>query len=625
MTPTHAPRPSFATLTAAALPFVARALRPPRATRLVALSAVLGALTLFLGLWLGLGSGPFEQGVRETVGFEENRWERTQRTFTLEARTRAEAAKLEHAVESLQVAARTSPVGLDVLGGGDVPWEVRGAMSEAAYELDRAARVQAPAEHRELQAAAIRLAARPDVQRLVSHRDAEPWFGWGDARATERLAAIVARGAAPAVVVYRSPLSGYDALRLAGMIAGGVWIVLMVVLVPCLAGVQLAQEVHENTLPPLTGTALVPWQLAVGLTSPALVIAALVGAPQLAIALLTAMTLGYAAPMLALVPVTIAAGLLLAVLAQLYGLVLGRRRAPGLLGISLLMITVFATFTGLGFGLGTRDELAGVLAVLPHAAAFHLLREAFSPAGQLSPDGALLADVALVLGTLGATVVGGLGLRALARRITGEVAASFTRIEGLVLAATVSVLAIVAVVEPLHREVGEALLVVSLAVVLPSLIALTSARVPVGDVPACLRRVPARALLGELTLWVALHVGLVVLVWSAVGERAFVRHLWHAGALVHMAWAIAVAGLLAIRVTALPVSVQGLFWAAFVGAASFSGYVFGAGAIADGDTTTPFLALTELSPMLGLAQAVLLVWIPWSLARAIRRGSAPPA
>src|SRR5690606_3516848 len=92
-------------------------------------------------------------------------------------------------------------------------------------------------------------------------------FNWANDRQVVALERALDAGGIPQVRVYESPLSWGDAFGIVGFLAGLALAGFVTVLGPLLVGVQQAQERHENTLMPLTGTGLKPRELALGLAS----------------------------------------------------------------------------------------------------------------------------------------------------------------------------------------------------------------------------------------------------------------------------------------------------------------------------------------------------------------------
>ena len=108
------------------------------------------------------------------------------------------------------------------------------------------------------------------------------WDRWSEAELQEQLRNILARDLVPEVTTYRSPLTVVDAVRVIGLVAGSLAMLLLMLFAPILAGTQMAQEVHENTLQPLTGTALSARDLVLGMTLGPIAVALLADGPAAA-------------------------------------------------------------------------------------------------------------------------------------------------------------------------------------------------------------------------------------------------------------------------------------------------------------------------------------------------------
>ena len=148
-------------------------------------------------------------------------------------------------------------------------------------------------------------------------------------------------------------------------------------------------------------------------------------------------------------------------------------------------------------------------------------------------------------------------------------------------------------------------------------------RVPLGDTPPALRRVPFAGLLAEF----AVGVGLYFAIAAACNGSEPIGLLRSPIALAYLAWMVAVTGLLAIRVVALPMSLLAKVWAgvgmigvgvAFIHVVHWS---------RDLAWSSPrVFALWEVSPLLGALQVLLMVLIPALLVRALQnRGRAAAA
>jgi hypothetical protein len=132
-----------------------------------------------------------------------------------------------------------------------------------------------------------------------------------------------------------------------------------------------------------------------------------------------------------------------------------------------------------------------------------------------------------------------------------------------------------------------------------------------------LRDVALRTLLGELGGFVLVHLAVVV----AIADHADALGNVGLVSVAHLSWALVVAGLLAVRAAATPSTLAALVWSGVCAVLAVIAFVSAVIWASDGRPSLPFFALSNLSPALGLVQAALTVWVPWSLVRAIRRAS----
>jgi hypothetical protein len=245
-----------------ALPFVTRSLRGGRGKRFVALSFGLALLTALTCLWIGLGRGETARSIRVDIGMELPIYEREHHEFVIVQRP---------GIDRDAVLESRKPMMID---GGRMT--VREAIAQVA-----------PPEHAELQARAKELASQWGPVENPDHG-----FSWHDARQVYRLEKIVEREGIPAVVEYTPVVDLRGALQLLAIITGGLLVVLFTVVAPLLVALQQASERHENTLQPLTGTALGARELAVGLACGPLAIVAIFAAPLAALYVLAVVGVG---------------------------------------------------------------------------------------------------------------------------------------------------------------------------------------------------------------------------------------------------------------------------------------------------------------------------------------------
>ncbi|PCC67308.1 hypothetical protein SAMN02745121_07045 [Nannocystis exedens] len=603
--------PRVLSIRSAARPFVARALRGPRGRRLLGLSVLLAALSAVLGTWLALGTGEFERELRVALELEESRHVQEQDRFALIADSEEEAAALR-----AEVARRFAghPMAYD-----DAGYRVSNALETAESRLRRAAYGEVPRAHRALQRdARLALEAWSKVHVDAGSVYGVPDYNWYDPGEVVALQTVVERAMSPAIEVYASPLAPLDALRMTGVLAGGALLLLLLLAAPVLAGTQMAQETHENTLQPLAGSALRAQELALGLTAGPLAVIGVLAAPQLALLLAAAAAVGHFGAALALVAVVLAGGAFLVMLGQLAGLALGKVRSPGLVGGGLAAILGVLGGVGVALAAELSHRTAGTLALLPQAAASHSLAQAFGLGDPAQGFGAALdTTVPVVVGAVGMLTLALLGLRALARRVGNTSLVSLRRGEALVGALVAMVL--VSTANPPHEWRAEEFYLLNLGLLSIPLAILLMMRAPTGDVPPAMRRTPVGSLVGEFVGWAGLYLLLAAVL---VGDET----MWlfrHPLALLHAAWFLVVAALLALRVAVAPMTFASRLWAgvcAAMLAVAFGQTVVWARPAEELFFRNPHVfVFTGLSPLLGLVQAVLTVAVPWTLLRALRR------
>lgn len=583
-------------LPAFALPFVTRAFRGGRKKRFVVLSAVMAVVSLFLGFWLALGNGPMEQELRVSLDLEQSEWEREHKEFIQIVHTYDEELMYSE------------------------PYMLESMRSEARSLL--AAAVAKPAverEHLELQAAAGELLEREGWPEPTSF---DPYFEWYDEWTVERISAIVDKDMKPEVVTYSSPLGVSDAFALLGFISGGILVLLGFIFGPLTVGVQQAQEMHENTLQPLTGTALNPRELVLGLASGPLSVVALFAAPQVLLYLLASLVSGSVFAATGMLVVTLAGCAALSLLAMLAGQIMGRRRTPGIVGGFLLCLLGFAAVVGMAFGLNMDDDVISAMTLLPQGSAFYLLHEAFTSQPQLASHDMIQAVSSIAVGVLGLAVGAGLLMLVVERRVAGRSGPALTRTEALVGAVTAIILAMMTIPvwnDPWRQDTDELFYFLTLALLAPAMAILVMSRVPMGDLPPSLRRVPLKRILGELGAMLGIHlVAVLAICADPLGFGGF-----HPVSMVYLLWCAGVLVLLSVRAVAYPMTILSGLWTVFCGIGLVVGFVHAVMWAADKHLDAmDVVGLAQLSPLLGLAQVVLLVWIPVSLVRGLRKNLA---
>ncbi|MCH9682016.1 MAG: hypothetical protein K0V04_11320 [Deltaproteobacteria bacterium] len=584
---------------AASVPFVTRALRGPRRRRLWLSSALCGLMVVLSGLWLALSPGDVAHDGRVSMGLETSRWDRQEREFTIFVDSEEEREQI------LEYSAVHSP------GDGPMEWE----QQRAWQLLDTATTAHsfAPRDMASLQERARTLRnARLDLAPGGIDGDPpEDRFDWDHQRQVERLRSIVAAELQPRLAVYTSPLTGADAIRVMGMIAGGLLTLMMMVFGPLWVAATLAQELHENTLQPLTGTALTSGQLVLGLVMGGLAPIAIIGTPLLTIHLGAAATAGRLLPAVGMTIMAAAMGAMLLGLAMLGATAVGRKRAPGLVVIGLLSVLGTTAVAGLGSGFNLHGRSVGLTTVLPATGPAHLLAESFFPANHLRMGDALWLDTLLLVATAGAVLLAFVITRGLSRRLGGTDRTGALRWhEAAAAGVTLALLASLAI--PDTASLGEHLLLSLILALVPVQLVLMG-RLAGGEVPPALRRLPVAARLGEHTAWLAALLVPAVILTDGPG---------HAGdglpiGLIHLAWVLLVVPLVTIRATALPSSTLTKVWLvvclgfAMLELATAGMWCMGSPRIEQ------ILVLGQVSPVLGLVQLGMIVWIPLSLFRAL--------
>jgi hypothetical protein len=614
-------------LHAASLPFVARALRGGRRLRYSVGALLLAALTVLLGFWIALGPGRLEHELRAGFNLERPMYMQELVDNKIFVDDEAEVRALTREVDVLM-----SPATLRQIADGSFrrdglhDWCTVSRLESSVEVLGFAAN---SATHDRVQVT-LQSQARGLQQQLGLPQSAGytgEWMHWYNEDDEARIRGVLASQLRPTVAVYSSPLGVPDAIRLTGIMAGGLILVLFLLFAPILAGTQMAQEVHENTLQPLTGTALNARDLVLGMTVGPLTIIALLAAPQVVLLLGATLAAGGLAPALGMLAVAVAGGLFLTMLAQLAGLALGRQRTPGLIGVALLGVLVPLTILGTALAIDLPSRATGMLALLPQAGSAYLLFESLVPASAdpINPFHVEFANdvgqahFAAFAGLLGMLCFAYLGLRALERRVGDLAPTALTRFEALG-GALVSIF-LITLANPWRDYLynpGEFYFLNFVLVLAPAAILLMM-RVPQGDTPLALRRVPVGSLVAEFAAMIGLFFAVTV---AVMGVRHF-DMLYSPVALAYTAWTVVVAALLAVRVAALPSTLLAKLWlgvcsvgliAAIAHASEWSRH--------PNNDFEHLFALGQVSPLLGILQVVLLVLIPVSLVRALRNPAA---
>jgi hypothetical protein len=584
----------LAKLPAFALPFVTRSLRGGRGRRYVLFSLMIAAATALIGFWLALGSGTFEQEVRVDLRLEQNEWDRQLTEFVVFTHSSfqhdyalQDAAQLRHrgAVaaqgESYSEVAMVSARGL-----------------ELAQEAVNAESFVAPADR----------ALYERAYQLVGGPTSSSFFRWSDPAARATLRRIVDLEAVPEVRRYQSPLGVSDSLKIIGFLAGLALAACATVFGPLLVALQQAQERHENTLMPLTGTAMSPRELALGLAAGPLAVVAIFAAPQLVMFGVCALLVGHMLSAVALLAALAATGLFLTFASQLLGQLVGQRRTPGVVAIALMGVLGVAWLSGVAFLTERDPAIGGMAAVLPTIGLSGLLAFTF---GEFSMRGFETLLVATLAWSMAALVFAGLTATALARKIESRPGALLNPRAALLGALTCIALIHVAL-RPADEE-GLLLFLGLAALALPFSL-LLMARVPIGDDPPRMRRIPVPKLLAEFASWWVAHIVLAYLL-SNTPERAL-----HPVSMLYLGWCVVVLGMMAIRLVAIPARVLDHLFLGFCGVSLIVGFAQALyWALERAPSIEYLFALSKLSPVLGLVQVLVTIAVPIVLARSLSK------
>jgi hypothetical protein len=584
----------------AARPFVTRSLRGPRGRRAVAVAIVLAICSGLAGLWIALGSGQFEHGVRRKLGLEPSMHQRELDEFMVFCHDDVDCRRIERELENT---------------GEGFAMRLDGiALAQSAVAMHGPLVVPAD-EHAPLYGRArAALEGRPSTTGATPRRGA---FDWKDADDRALLRVVLDAEFRPAVVRYASPLGLSDGIALVGFFAVAMLVLLGTVVGPVMVGIAFAQESHENTLQPVAGTALSPRAIALGMMAGALAPVAIVTVPQLAIAVLSASTSGNPLVFAGFVALLLPCAWALACLSAVVGLYAGRRRGPGLVGIALLAGAGTWALAGTSIGFQALGHVeAALVTMLPSGGLVLAAREAFLGGAEVRHGTlAIGPEWRLFAAAIGAIVVGVLALLAAERRIPGRIAAPLRRIEAMFGSAVLSALTLLA----FSQERPTAVVLATLAMMVMPMQLLVMGRVPQGDTPGVRPPVNALRLLGEFASFVALHFALALVI---VGPD-FVEPLLPATA--HLGWALGVAALASLRSVVAPMRLPATLWAGFSFVAAIVTFTTGV-AIVTEHGHSPMFALMPLSPWLGAVQVALTVAIPVTLVRAVfRKGGSTPA
>lgn len=544
-------------LRTAALPFVARSLRGARARRTAVLALVLAVLSVAAGLALARGAGPLERAARVGLDLEAPRHLQEFTSFSLVV---DDEVTYELALRE-QAALRESRT-------RDDPNTPRLRLPLFAPRMEQAGRMLVGASRAACDEACMKAhgelveRARRESPRLAGgFGHAARSFDWDDRNHVAALTAVLDAEMIPNVVRYASPLDSAASIAVTGAVAALVLMVLLVVVGPVMVGIAVASEVHENTLLPLSGTALGSREIALGLTAGALAPILLTALPLAIVTVGACIATGTVASTLVFFGLLLLSAWALSMLALVVGLHGGRKRGPGAIGIALLALLGSWAFVGVPLGLTDvgRGELAA-MTVLPSGAMVHALAEGLL-AGLGHPRSNVIAvrlPWHILAGAAAMLVVGALAMLAAERRVPGRFVPALRRVEALAGAAVLSGLTLLAA----YDVAGWKALAASLGAVTMPFMVLLMARVPTGNAPAGRVVVQVGALLAEFGAWIAMHVGLAM--WLLDLHDLVMRPT----ALAYLGWALLVAALVALRVVAAATSTAATVFAgtAFVAA-----------------------------------------------------------
>lgn len=602
----------------ACLPFVTRALRGRRLRLTLALSGILAVFSILLGFWLALGHGHLERELRVGLDLEPSTWERRSREFTLvldEPYDPAHPTQDQwHVPSQLAAMQNDGRAVLRALVDAGVP-STDIELYPEHYASKAPPEVVPRAELEALHARAVDALARHPAP--LEDPGYVAGFSWHHRRDLDAARAMLDADLQPRIEVYRSPLSVTDGVGMVGLVAGGLMLLLGFVAAPVLAGMSVAQEVHENTLQPITGTALTPRQLVLGLAAAAWAPVGIIALPQAALFLVSATAVGGLLFALGTLAVAVAVSLFAVMGAQLIALALGSKRTPGMIAVALLLLLGLACLMGAGFGVTLEEDTAGLVTVLPPMGPAYLGARAVLPAVLQGPPTPVPWELGLA--TLTFATMGLLLALAFERKLLGRVQPALRLFPEALVAVLLLILSALAALPPeafRPSEAGPVYAVTFAMLMIPAQLVLM-ARVPTGDIPAQLRSVPLGALLVEFVGYFALHLVVATLLgcggpWSELAESP--------ASAVYYGWAVVIGALIAIRAVALPVRFASFLALAIASASVVAAFGMGT-AIAD----APRLAIVptfELSPLLGIGQLVAMVVIPAWLLRSVRRGSA---
>ena len=578
-------------LRAACLPFVTRSLRGHRRRIAWAAAVLLSLASVLGGLWMAQSTGA--RSLRADLRWEVPLHDREVRTYTVYADTQEEEQYLRQAVHRLASEGPTHGRLRRVVAAGCsgmVSFGYGGYADNAGPALAARAREAATSPLCQRDLGSVVVADNPDWAKLVLDRDLIPH-----------------------VRRYASPLGLAATLAAIGMVGGALVGLGLLVLAPLLIGLQMAQEVHDNTLQPLTGTALTARNLAIGLASGPLAAIAIALSGPLVLWGIGAFASGHFASAVGSLAAVLAASVLLIVVAQLLAMVLGRQRSPGIVTIVLAAALGTLALTGIALALEGGRSTGGLVATLPGSASAFLWMRTFAPASNVAALGFHTPVARLAVGTCAMMILAALGTLVLERKILARSEGLLSRLEAVIATVVLSGMAIVAV--PRYDHHFSELYLMSLFALVGPLQLVLMARVPVGSLPPKLRTIPLTRLLGEYAVALGIHLAMVAMVSTSNSPD-----LPSPGGVLHLGWALTVMALMTVRGTATPTSVAARLWFGIVFAAVFVELGIGASLLSSnhGDV----FPMWHAPALAGLIYLGMLVWAPVSLTLGLTRSGA---
>lgn len=579
-------------LRAACLPFVTRSLRGHRLRLTWAAAVLLSMVSLVGGLWMAQSIGA--RAMRTELRWETPPAQREIADFTIYADTENEERHLRRLVDRiaegeapshgrLQRVTNAACAGMTVFGFGD---------DAQPADADLVARARQATASPVCQTAGRSIAATTDPQ-------------W--------VQAVLDRDLAPRVRRYHSPLGIAATLGAIGMFAGGIVGIGLLFVAPLLIGLQMAQEVHDNTLQPLTGTALTARHLAVGIASGPLTAIGIALCGPLALWAIGAIATGNVLAGLGTLATVVAASGVLIFGAQLVAMTLGRHRSPGIVTIVLAIALGSLTVTGIALGLQVERSTVGLIATLPGSASVLLWMKTFAPFSEVSAYGLHSPMARVLLGACGMLTLTGIAIVVLERKILTRGQGLLSRGEAAFATVVLAGMALVAV--PSSTDDFASMYLLSLFALLGPLQLVLMTRVPVGSLPPKMRTIPLSALLVEYAAALGIHLVMTLF----VAETPDLAKLGPGG-ILHLGWALTVLALMTIRGTATPTSIPARLWFGFVLVAVFVELGLGAALASSGHGN--IFPLEHVPALMGLLYLAMLMWAPVSLALGLTRAGA---